>query len=55
MSTSSDDHASSPDARAIQSADTSAPSDAGGNNPIWLMVGGGALFFAFAAALLASG
>jgi hypothetical protein len=27
----------------------------GGTNPVWLLVGAGALFFAFAAALLASG
>jgi hypothetical protein len=30
-------------------------SSAGGTNPVWLLVGAGALFFAFAAALLASG
>ena len=53
MSTPSADHNSSRDAQAISSADASASS--GGTNPVWLLVGAGALFFAFAAALLASG
>jgi hypothetical protein len=55
MSTPSEHDTSSPDAQAIPSTDASASSGAGGNNPIWLMVGACALFFAFAAALLASG
>jgi hypothetical protein len=55
MSSPSADHNSSRDAQAISSADASASTGGGGNNPVWLMVGAGALFFAFAAALLASG
>jgi hypothetical protein len=55
MSTSSADHNSSAEAPAVSSADASASSGEGGSNPVWLMVGAGALFFAFAAALLASG
>jgi hypothetical protein len=47
MNTPSDNHGSTSDA--------SASSSAGGNNPLWLMVGAGALFFAIAAGLLASG
>jgi hypothetical protein len=55
MSTPSADHTSSPDAKEVLSADASTSSGGRGNNPIWLMVGAGALFFALAAALLASG
>jgi hypothetical protein len=53
MSTPATDQNSSLDAPS--STDAPASSSGGGNNPIWLMVGAGALFFAFAAALLASG
>jgi hypothetical protein len=53
MTIPSSDQTSSRDARAISSAD--APASSGGSNPIWLLVGAGALFFAFSAALLASG
>lgn len=52
MTMPSSNQTSSRDAQVISSAD--APSS-GGGNPIWLLVGAGALFFAFAAALLASG
>ena len=57
MSLPSADHNSSRAAQVISSADPSASSASpggGGTNPVWLMVGAGALFFAFAAALLAS-
>jgi hypothetical protein len=54
MSLPSADHNSSRDAQALSSAGASA-SSGGGTNPLWLLVGAGALFFAFAAALLASG
>ena len=47
------DHNSSRDPEAIASTDTT--SSSGQNaNPVWLLVFGGALFFAFAAAFLAS-
>jgi hypothetical protein len=52
MSTPSADLNSSRDAQAISPAEASAFSR--GTNPVWLLVGAGALFFAFAAALLAS-
>jgi hypothetical protein len=55
MSLPSADHNSSRDAQAISSTDASISSGGGGTNPVWLIVGAGALFFAFAAALLASG
>jgi hypothetical protein len=55
MSLPSADHNSSRDVLAISSAGASASSGGGGTNPVWLMVGAGALFFALAAALLASG
>jgi hypothetical protein len=48
------DHNSSRNPEAIVSTDTTA-SSGGSTNPIWLLIFGGALFFAFAAALLASG
>jgi hypothetical protein len=41
-------------AQAISPVDAPA-SPGGGTNPLWLLVGAGALFFAFAAAILASG
>jgi hypothetical protein len=48
------DHSSSRDPEVIVSTDTT--SSAGQSpNPLWLLIIGGALFFAFAAALLASG
>jgi hypothetical protein len=48
------DHDSSRDPDAIAStATTTAPAQS--TNPLWLLTFGGALFFAFAAALLASG
>jgi hypothetical protein len=53
MSTPAAEHNSSRDA--LASTDAPASSGGGGNNPVWLMVGALALFFAFAAALLASG
>ena len=47
------DHNSSRDPEAIASTDTT--SSSGQNaNPLWLLIFGGALFFAFAAAFLAS-
>jgi len=46
MSPPSEDHTSSRDVQPISS---------GGTSPLWLLVGASALFFAFAAALLASG
>jgi hypothetical protein len=55
MSLPSADQNSSRAAQPISSADASASAGGGGTNPVWLMVGAGALFFAFAAALLASG
>jgi hypothetical protein len=48
------DHNSSRAAQPISPAAAPASSATGGTNPVWLMVGAGALFFAFAAALLAS-
>jgi hypothetical protein len=48
------DHNSSRDSEAIASTDTTT-SAARSPNPLWLLIIGGALFFAFAAALLASG
>jgi hypothetical protein len=54
MSSISDGHNSSRDPDAVASIDTTAPSG-GGTNPLWLLIFAGALFFAFAAALLASG
>jgi hypothetical protein len=47
-------HKSTRDPEAATPADTTAPSG-GGTNPLWLLVFAGALFFAFAGALLASG
>jgi hypothetical protein len=41
-----------PDAPASTDTGTSS---SGGSNPLWLLIFAGALFFAFAAALLASG
>ena len=55
MSTPSADQNSSADAHAAPSADASTSPGGGGTNPLWLLVGAGALFFAFAAAFLASG
>jgi hypothetical protein len=54
MSSPSADHDSPRDAHTVTSSDTSASSD-GGTNPLWLLVAAGALFFAIAAAFLASG
>jgi hypothetical protein len=54
MSLPSADQNSSRAAQPISSG-VAAASPGGGTNPVWLMVGAGALFFAFAAALLASG
>ena len=54
MSSLPDDHNSSRDPDSVASADTTARSG-GGDNPLWLLIFAGALFFAFAAALLASG
>jgi hypothetical protein len=54
MSSPFTDHDSSRDAHAVASIDTSA-SSGGGTNPLWLLVAAGALFFAVAAAFLASG
>jgi hypothetical protein len=48
------DHNSSRDPDAVASTDTTAPSG-GRTDPLWLLIFAGALFFAFAAALLASG
>jgi hypothetical protein len=47
------DHNSSRDPEAIASTNTTASSGQS-PNPLWLLIIGGALFFAFAAALLAS-
>jgi hypothetical protein len=54
MSLPSADHNSSRDTQANSPADASA-SPGGDPNPLWLLVGAGALFFAFAAAFLAAG
>jgi hypothetical protein len=54
MSSPPADHNSPRDARTVTSTDTSA-SAGGGASPLWLLVGASALFFAVAAALLASG
>jgi hypothetical protein len=54
MNALSADHNSSRDPEAIASTDTSTSSGRS-SNPLWLLIIGGALFFAFAAALLASG
>jgi hypothetical protein len=54
MSSQPDDANSSRDSEAIASTDTTAPARES-TNPLWLLIFGGALFFAFAAALLASG
>jgi hypothetical protein len=48
------DHNSRRDPEAIASTDTTTSSDRS-PNPLWVLIIGGALFFAFAAALLASG
>jgi hypothetical protein len=48
-----DDHPSR-DPETIASTDTATPARQS-TNPLWLLIFGGALFFAFAAALLASG
>jgi hypothetical protein len=47
------DHNSSGDAHTVTSTDT--PVSSGDSDPLWLLVAASALFFAFAAALLASG
>jgi hypothetical protein len=47
------DHNSPGDAHTVASADT--PASSGDSDPLWLLVAASALFFAFAAALLASG
>jgi hypothetical protein len=49
-----DDHNSSRDPDAMGSTDTPA-SSRGGADPLWLLIFAGALFFAFAASMLASG
>jgi hypothetical protein len=54
MTSPSADHDSSPDAHTVTATDTSA-SSGDGTNPLWLLVAAGALFFAVAAAFLASG
>jgi len=54
MSLPSADHNSSSDTHATSPADVSA-SSGGDPNPLWLLVGAGALFFATAAAFLAAG
>jgi hypothetical protein len=55
MSPSSADHESPRDAaRTVTFTDTAA-SSGGGTNPLWLLVAAGTLFFAVAAAFLASG
>jgi hypothetical protein len=54
MSQPAPDRYSSRDTQATSPADASAPSG-GDPNPLWLLVGAGALFFAFAAAFLAAG
>jgi hypothetical protein len=46
---------STPPADHNSSGDTPASPGDGGTNPVWLLVGAGALFFGFAAAFLASG
>jgi hypothetical protein len=48
------DHDSSRDPEEVASTDASTSSGQS-TNPLWLLIFGGALFFAFAAALLASG
>jgi hypothetical protein len=48
------DHNSSRDPDAGTPTDTTTSSN-GGANPLWLLIFAGALFFAFAAAMLASG
>jgi hypothetical protein len=48
------DHNSRRDPEAIASTDITSSSGRN-SNPLWLLIFGGALFFAFAAALLASG
>jgi hypothetical protein len=50
----SGEHSSTRDPDAAAPTDAAAPSG-GGTNPLWLLVFAGALFFAFAGALLASG
>jgi hypothetical protein len=54
MSSPSADHDFPRDAHTVTSTDTSASLD-GGTNPLWLLVAALALFFAIAAAFLASG
>jgi hypothetical protein len=55
MSSPSAEDNSSRDAQAISSVGASATSEGVGTNPIWLLVAAAALFFAFGAAVLASG
>ena len=54
MSSPSTNHDFPRDAHTAISTDTSG-SSSGGTNPLWLLVAAGALFFAVAAAFLASG
>ena len=54
MSLPSADQNTSRAGQAVSSGDASASPGGGSTNPVWLLVGAGALFFAFAAALLGS-
>ena len=54
MSSPTADHDTACDSHTVTSTDTTAQAG-GGINPLWLLVAANILFFAFAAALLASG